>query len=526
MAGPPETAGPPEAATLLHMIGNAHIDPVWLWQWPEGYQEVRATFQSAIERMEEYPEFIFTADSVCYLAWVEESDPELFRAISKRIAEGRWQPVGGWWVEPDCNIPGGESFVRQALYAQRYLWDRFRVLATVGCNVDPFGHNASLPQLLRKAGMDSYVFQRPEPREMTLPGPYFWWRSPDGSQVLAYRIPYGYSSPGSGLAMHVEAAVERLPAGEPELMVFYGVGNHGGGPTRANLDSIRRLDAAGGGRRLRCSSPRAFFDSLMASGRKIPVHCGELQHHAVGCYSAHSGVKAWNRRAENQLQRAEKWATVAELAAGAGNATRELAGAWKLVLFNQFHDTLAGTAIRSAYEDSRDQYGHASSVAAAVLNRAVQSVSRLVDLPPEEDTAPVLVFNPHPWPVASDVELEFGGFPGHRGDGGAAAGVTLTDDQGEHVPVQPTRSEATVNGPRHRLVFGAEVPPLGYRAYRLRPAAPPGARATDPRRPADPVRACRTSLENDVLALRIDPDTGWLASLCDKASGSELARPA
>ncbi|HLI36411.1 MAG TPA: hypothetical protein VKV80_03615 [Streptosporangiaceae bacterium] len=106
-----------------------------------------------------------------------------------------------------------------------------------------------------------------------------------GSQVLAYRIPYGYSSPGPGLAMHVEAAVERLPAGEPELMVFYGVGNHGGGPARANLGSIRRLDAAGAGRRLRCSSPGAFFDSLMASGRKIPVHCGELRHHAAGCCS-------------------------------------------------------------------------------------------------------------------------------------------------------------------------------------------------------------------------------------------------
>lgn len=510
-----------QAPPVLHMIGNAHIDPVWLWQWPEGYQEVRATFQSAIERMEEYPEFIFTADSVCYLAWVEESDPELFQAIAKRIAEGRWQPVGGWWVEPDCNIPSGESFVRQALYSQRYLWARFKVLATVGCNVDPFGHNASLPQLLRKAGMDSYVFQRPGPHEMALPGPYFWWRSPDGSQVLAYRIPYQYSSPGSGLAMHVDAAVSQVPAGEPELMVFYGVGNHGGGPTRANLDSIRRLDAVADGRRLLCSSPRQYFDSLMASGRKIPVHCGELQHHAVGCYSAHSGIKAWNRRAENQLQRAEKWATVAGLVAGVANSSRELAGAWKLVLFNQFHDTLAGTAIRSAYEDSRDQYGYASSVAAAVLNRAVQSVSRLVDLPAQDLTAPVLVFNPHPWPVASDVELEFGGFPGRvQGDGkadgepGTAGGVTLVDACGEPVPVQRTRSEATVNGPRHRLVFGAEVPPLGYRAYRLRPA---GRRAA-----MDAADGLATCLENDVLSLRIDPGTGWLQRLVHKASGSDL----
>ena len=136
------------SARVVHMIGNAHIDPVWLWQWPEGYQEVRATFASAIERMREYPEFVFTCDSVLYMAWVEEHDPDLFGAIAEQIADGRWQVVGGWWIEPDCNLPGGESFVRQALYAQRYLRAKLDVTATVGCNVDPFGHNAMLPQLL------------------------------------------------------------------------------------------------------------------------------------------------------------------------------------------------------------------------------------------------------------------------------------------------------------------------------------------------------------------------------------------
>lgn len=515
---------------LLHMIGNAHIDPVWLWQWQEGYQEVRATFRSALDRMTEYPEFIFTADSVCYLAWAEESDPDLFAAIAKRIADGRWQPVGGWWVEPDCNIPDGESYVRQALYAQRYLWERFGLLATVGCNVDSFGHNASLPQLLRKAGIDSYVFLRPEPREMTLPGPYFWWRSPDGSQVLAYRIPHGYASTGSELGPHVADAIAQLPAGEPELMVFYGVGNHGGGPTRANLDSIRQLGADSHGRPLRCSSPRAFFDRLLESGRHIPVHAGELQHHAVGCYSAHSPVKDWNRRAEHQLQRAEKWAAVAQWVAGAAPAAAELAEAWKLVGLNQFHDTLGGTAIRSAYTDSRDQYGHASSIAATVLNRAVQSLSRLVDLPPADQTAPVLVFNPHPWPVDEVVELEFGGFARPAG-ASAPAGVALVDDHGRPQPLQRTRSEATLRGARGRLTFRAEVPPLGYRAYRLRAAGPDGPAAAGPDgamaapqapQAAETIRASAEGLENGCLSFRIDPHTGWLSSLRDKESGAEL----
>jgi alpha-mannosidase len=479
------------------MIGNAHIDPVWLWQWPEGYQEVRATFASAIERMKEYPEFIFTCDSVLYLAWVEEHDPDLFAAIGERIAEGRWQQVGGWWIEPDCNLPAGESFVRQALYAQRYLREKFGVTSTVGCNVDPFGHNASLPQILRKSGMDAYVFMRPGPHEMALPGPYFWWEAPDGTRVLTYRIPHEYCSPGTDLGHQIDKSLAQLPADAPELMVFYGVGNHGGGPTRANLDSIRRLDATGGLPALRCGQPRDFFDRLVASGVDIPVHTGELQHHAVGCYSAHSGVKRWNRRAENLLARAEKWASVAAEVAGVDYPAAELAKAWQLVLFNQFHDTLGGAAIEPAYEDSRDQFGHAVSLAGEAFNRAVQTLARRVDIRQEQDMSPVVVFNPHPWPLVADVEFEFGGFP--------AFGARALDDRGAPIAVQRTRSKATVNGWRRRLALAVDVPPLGYRTYRIYPSGDteetPALTATD------------TALANEFLSLSLDPGTGWLTSL-------------
>ena len=161
----------------LHMIGNAHLDPVWLWPWQEGYQEARATFWSAIHRMDEYPDFVFTCDQVVLLTWVEECDPELFARIKERIADGRWQMVGGWWVEPDCNMPGAESFVRQGLYGQRYLLEKFGIIATVGMNVDPFGHNAMLPQILRGQGMDSYCFLRPGPHESDLAPSLFWWES-------------------------------------------------------------------------------------------------------------------------------------------------------------------------------------------------------------------------------------------------------------------------------------------------------------------------------------------------------------
>jgi alpha-mannosidase len=447
-------------STKLHMIGNAHIDPVWLWQWPEGYQEVRATFASALDRMDEYPDFVFTSDSIAFFAWVDEHDPPLFERIRARIADGRWQVIGGWWLEPDCNIPGGEALVRHALYGQRYLREKFGLTATTGANLDSFGHNATIPQLLAKSGMDSYVFLRPGPHELTLPGPIFWWQSPDGSRVLAYRIPHEYCSPGADLGNHVDKALAQLPAEPPELAVFYGVGNHGGGPTKANLDSIARLNATGGLPPLELSSLRSFFDSV-ARRDGVPAHAGELQHHGVGCYTSHSGIKRWNRRAENLLQRAEKWAVVAEALGGPAYPRAELEQAWKLLLFNQFHDTLAGTSIAPAYEDARDQLGHASSIASLAFNRAVQSIARRIDIPLDERTHPVVVFNPHPWPLRSDVELEFTGFANDE--------PRLVDDEGRAVPIQRTRSKTTMSGARGRFVFCAEVPPLGYRVYRLLP---------------------------------------------------------
>ena len=491
---------------LLHMIGNAHIDPVWLWQWPEGYQEVRATFASALDRLDEYPEFVFTSTSVVFLQWVEEHDPELFARVRARIVEGRWQVIGGWWLEPDCNIPAGESYVRQALYGQRWLRERFGIAATTGANLDSFGHNASLPKLLAGSGLDSYVFLRPGPHEKALPGPIFRWTASDGSAVLAYRIPHEYCSPGGDLGNQIDKALAQLPADEPELMVFYGVGNHGGGPTKANLDSIRRLDAAGTLPRLRCSSTRAFFDSVSANDG-IPTVAGDLLHHSPGCYTAHSGIKRWNRRAENLLQRAEKWAAVAAANGGPDYPLAELTEAWKLLLFNQFHDTLAGTSIAPAYEDARDQIGYASAVASLVFNRAIQSLARRIEIPFEDQTSPVVVFNAHAWRVCADVELEFQGFAGDE--------PRVLDDEGREVPVQRTRSYSTVGGSRGRFVFPADLPPLGFRVYRLAPGGQ--ARA----RPQTEV----SRLENDHLLLEIEASTGRIARLVVKSTGRDLAAP-
>ena len=202
------------------MVGNAHIDPVWLWQWQEGYAEVRATFTSALDRMDEYPDFVFTMNQVVFLRWIAEHDPELFGRIGERIAEGRWELVGGMWVEPDCNLPSGESLVRHTLYAQRYLQTEFGRIATVGLNADPFGHNATLPQILAKSGMDSYLFLRPQAHELALPAGAFWWQSPDGSRVLATRIPNEYCAPPFDVVGQVSKSLAQLPPTRLPAAVF------------------------------------------------------------------------------------------------------------------------------------------------------------------------------------------------------------------------------------------------------------------------------------------------------------------
>jgi alpha-mannosidase len=497
----------------LHMVGHAHLDPVWLWPWQEGYQEARATFWSAIHRMDEYPDFVFTCDQVVLLAWVEESDPELFARIRERVAEGRWQMVGGWWVEPDCNMPSGESFARQGLYGQRYLKEKFGVTATVGMNVDPFGHHGMLPQILRGQGMHAYCFTRPGPHETSLAGTAFWWESPDGSRVLAYRIPFDYCSPPGDIGGQADRSLGVLDHGLGDMMIYFGVGNHGGGPTRANIESIHRYDRMGSFGRMVISSPGRYFDEFTKKQGEeglaaLPVWRHDLQMHAPGCYSAHSGIKIWQRRAQAAILSAERWAAVGSTLFGLEHPADDLARAWKQILFNQFHDVLPGSAIESAYDDARDQLGEAVAVAKRIITRTHNVIARHVDIPLDAGTQPVLVFNPHPWPVTTPVELQYGAQP---------RGVHVVDGDGRPTTAQRTQSvAATDDQGRGAIVFEASVPPLGYRLYRLRSGAAPADL------PAGALYASGTVLENERLRVQIDPRTGWLAGLLDKRTGVDL----
>jgi alpha-mannosidase len=529
-AGFDESSVPPETRPLaspnrhVHMIGNAHLDPVWLWPWQEGYQEARATFASAIDRMDEYPDFVFTCDQMVQLSWVEESDPALFARIVKREAEGRWVNVGGWWVEPDCNMPTGESFARQGLYGQRYLQSRFGRSATVAMNVDPFGHNAMLPQILSQQGLSAYCFLRPGPHETSMPHTAFWWESPDGSRILGYRIPYEYASHEREVDRQTEKSIAQLDRNLTDVMVFYGVGNHGGGPTKNNIESIHRFNRMGTFGSMKMSSPPQYFDELRArlgpSGMDdLPVWAGDLQHHAPGCYSAHSGIKRWQRRAQAALLSAERWAAVVSHSDGIEYPRDDLERAWKQVLFNQFHDVLPGSAIESAYDDARDQLGEAVAIAKRIITRAQNIIARQIEIPHDPSVQPIVVFNPHPWAVVETVEM------GHQ-KGLQPTGMHVTDARGRQTPSQRIQPASQISDqPRGAVAFQVDLPAFGYRLYYLAGgAAPEGT----PWAIAEPGSLTATSslLENDVVRLELDPSTGWLSSFVDKRTGIDLVRGA
>ncbi|WP_274650804.1 alpha-mannosidase [Paenibacillus humicola] len=490
----------------LYMIGNAHLDPVWLWQWQEGFQETKATFRSALDRMKEYDDFIFTNSSAANYEWVEKNDPAMFEEIRERIKEGRWQIVGGWWVQPDCNIPGGESFVRQGLYGQRYFHEKFGVTAKVGYNVDSFGHHGMLPQILKKSGMDYYIMMRPMPNEKGLPSRLFHWESDDGSRVLAFRLPFEYCTWGKDLEKHVRRCVSEMKEPFNDLMVFFGVGNHGGGPTKENIESLKRMNARPDFPEIVPAGPNDFFADVERKGLPIPVVHDDLQHHASGCYAAHSGIKLWNRQAENKLIAAEKWSAIAQRVTGQPYPD-DFHRAWKNVLFNQFHDILAGTSLESAYEDARNMHGEAMSIADRNLNYAVQSLSWNINIEQAEGMKPIVVFNPHAWNSRVNVELEIGGIK---------ETTILVDETGKQVPYQTVQPEATSGG-RFRLSFIADLPPMGYRVYKVLPESKEA-------RAGEPIAATDVSLENDSLRVEFDPETGFITSLFDKKANYEVFR--
>ncbi len=445
----------------VHIILNSHLDPVWLWQWPQGVDEVIATTRTACDILDDYPEAIITRGEAWYYETLANNAPMLLDRVKRHIATGRWQAVGGWYIQPDCNLPGPESFRMQADFS-RPIFEKLGFDVTVGYNVDSFGHAATLPDFYCEAGMDAYVMMRPQPHEMTLPGNTFIWESPNGNRITTYRISRAYCSTGSieNIAKNIDTTLEEVTPGMNDCMCFIGVGDHGGGPTRKELDWLLEHRNYAEGVELVFSHPRAFFDAVADSGIELPVVKGELQQHSIGCYSVVRQVKTEVRKCETLLTQAEN-ITATYLEQAPADAEDRLMQAWSPLLFNQFHDILAGTSIKSAYEHAFGELGGARSIALKLGSETLRRVNN--ELPPCEDQRAVF-YNSSNLPFRGYVEFE--PWLGYEWCGDTLFKIHLVDENEQEIPYQRITPEAAIK--LIRLVIPLEIAPLSRRIIRIR----------------------------------------------------------
>jgi alpha-mannosidase len=490
----------------FQMIGNAHIDAVWLWPWQEAMAVVHSTFRSALDRMNEDPKVTMTTSSSQFYEWVQQNDPAMLAEIKKRVNEGRWDLVNGWWDEPDVNIPSGEALARQGLYGQEELQKLFGRTATVGYNPDSFGHPGSLPQILKLEGMDDYVFMRPGVLEKKIPGNLFWWQGIDGTRALTFRILFSYADGGPSIEPLTKRSITEL-SNQPlrNVMGFFGMGDHGGGPTKANMASIKLVQTEPGAPKVIYSTPDRYFSEMRAKANvaDLPVLADDLQHHSVGCYTAEGMIKKQNRAAESELAEAEKIAAVGSVAWEAHYPKHDFTESWKRVLFLQFHDDLAGTALPEQYVSAQEGEGRAMDVAEQSMYMNTQKLAWQVPTA-DPDSNYLFVFNPHAWASTQNVEYDLSmreGVPSSAVDGA-----------GNAVPIQWTQATTAAQG-RRRLVAQVSLPAFGYQQIRLTRTAPATA-------PTTTLKAEGNVMENEHIRVTFSPE-GTLG-IFDKDANREV----
>ena len=503
---------------MLHMIGNAHLDPVWLWDKRQGLTEIISTMSSAIERIEHSREFIFTCSSACYYEYVKQHNPVLFAKIKKYVKNGRWNIVGGWYIEPDNNIPSGEIYARHALYSQRFYRENFGLFCKTGYTIDTFGHSANIPQLLVQSGMENFVYTRPQDHEKPGMPPMFYWTAADGSKVLVCRIvgqPIYASYSGDQVAENIEQTGAYADKYRSDLMCFYGVGDHGGGPTKQMLKKIDELKKKG--KQIKYSCPDTFFDEIRGQKPKLSEISGELQMHAIGCYSVAGLIKAAQRKAENLLLRAEKLNFMAYKLLGRPIENVKLQEAYKRVLFNTFHDIICGCSIKDGLDKALDDYSFAISTAQDIINDSVIDISKQIDtmiddyenlgkedfwLYEEKDNGvPVMIFNTDGHDSVKPVQI-------------SRDYKTILDGNGNPVPLQYVCDKFINVTWDTALVFNAAVPANGYKTYWLYRT-----KVMEPKIIPSEVKAEPDLLENDLLKVKFDK--GAIVSIIDKKTGEE-----
>jgi alpha-mannosidase len=501
-----------ETATF-HLTGNSHIDAAWLWPWTETVDVVKRTFGTALQLMYEYPQYTYTQSAAQYNEWMAQKYPDLNAEIAQRIKEGRWEIVGGMWVEPDLNMPDGESLVRQLLVGKRWYQQAYGVDVRIGWNPDSFGYTWQLPQIYKKSGVDYFVTQKMTWNDTNqLPFKLFWWESPDGSKVLTY-FPHDYANNNlNPVRLAQDLATARTRAtGMTEMMDLYGIGDHGGGPTRAILDEgfhwadIGRSDEhitpkidfgiaqtyfSSIEKKLAPDSPEWNYQSIakgftappdVPDKVAIPTWKSELyfEYHR-GVMTTQANHKRNMRKSSIETLNAEKWASLAWLD-GNKYPTQELTEDWKKVLFNQFHDLAAGSGIGIIYKDAQKDYDvvrwSTNEISAGALGTLDERVNT------SGNGVPVIVYNPLGWERSGDI------------------GVHVQDKTGQASDVN---------------LHVSNVPPLGYKVVWTGSENKGAAKASDLHEEANAL-----TLSNQSLRVTVDKSTGCIAALSDKRSGFE-----
>jgi alpha-mannosidase len=532
--------------------GNAHIDAAWLWPRTETVDAVRRTFTTALQLMNEYPDYIYTQSAAQYYAWMADKYPDLNDQIKQRIKEGRWEVVGGMWVEPDLNLPSGESQVRQLLVGQRFFKKEYGVTARIGWNPDSFGYNWQLPQIYKRSGLDYFVTQKMHWNDTNiLPFRLFWWESPDGSKVLTY-FPTDYAWTNvnpTRLAADFAESAARNP-GTLEHLDLYGVGDHGGGPTRDMLDQAQHWMAEGkkpdtAVPTIHYSTAQHYFDDVqthiapdsptwdydsIAKGYTappagpngevgIPTWKDELyfEYHR-GIFTTQAAHKRGIRTSETATLNAEKLASLAWLD-GDTYPDKQLNTNWQKITFNEFHDLAAGSGIAVIYRDAADDFHQVFDDDNAIDAASFNTLDSRIDTRVAGNT-PILVYNTEAWPRTNTVELNVQ-LPAD------ATSLKLLDAH-DHPVLAQIISKDPATHQFKVLARVNDIPALGYTV--LHAVDGSLAKKTTPSGPDDgsvrvEEKADSISFSNGLLQFTVNRKDGCITSLRNANSGTEFLAP-
>jgi len=523
------------------LLGHSHLDLAWLWPISETWEVAGRTFESVLKLQQEFPNLIYCHSSPALYAWIEQHRPDLFAAIQQQVALGRWEIAAGTWVEPDLNLINGESIVRQLLYGQRYVQEKFGLLSKVIWLPDSFGFCATLPQFLQQGGIEYFVTQKLSWNDTTVfPYGVFWWRSLDGTQILSF-MSNAIGEDINPIKMANYAIDWEKQTGLKDALWLFGCGDHGGGPTQDMLNVASRWQKSPFFPTLEFSTSDAYLQQISSQQsissqsedekpNSLPVWNDELyfEFHR-GCYTTQAHQKRWNRHCEGLLYQAELFASLATLSAGVAYPKTELEEAWKKVLFNQFHDILPGASIPAVYVDANQAWQEVDRVGSEILESSLGAIASQIAFPPppQPNALPIIVFNPLNWQRQDVAAVPLTSLPLESGDKGIQY-WEIYDLEGNQLPSQ--LSDAS-----ELLFLATDIPSVGYRIFWLCPQQTIQLKNPDKNQPnintllleldsekEKTLTEKNWILENEFLRVIVDFKTGEFCSIFDKIHQREI----